>query len=80
MVYALNVTRGRIIADRSSVTRAKLSLYKDLHGTIQARRDNLSEREESLKAARDALVRDGASVVSGGVTSSIASGSQSGAI
>ena len=44
----------------------KLVLYANLHDTLNARRKELEQREDALKEARVALVRDGGNVVAGG--------------
>ena len=43
----------------------KLQLYASLDSKLSTHRAVLSKREDALKDAREALVRDGANVVSG---------------
>lgn len=43
----------------------KLKLYAALDTTIVAHREELVRRDDALKNAREALVRDGGNVVSG---------------
>ncbi|KAI0077552.1 hypothetical protein K474DRAFT_1771646 [Panus rudis PR-1116 ss-1] len=53
----------------------KLTLYTSLHSAVAAHRKTLTEREQSLKEAREGLVRDGANVV-GSVGGTVAHGDE----
>ncbi|OJT11760.1 hypothetical protein TRAPUB_11695 [Trametes pubescens] len=52
-------------ADESTTHRSKLSLYANLHTSITEHKKVLAEREETLKGARESLVREGGAVVGG---------------
>lgn len=49
-------------------------LYANLHESLQTHRTELDRRETALKDARVALVRDGGSVVTGGLGATSAMG------
>ena len=63
-----NPSATLLVLTFSAPIRSKLKLYASLHSTLADQRAVLSRREETLKDARETLLRDGGNVVSGKIT------------